>query len=249
MPLLLFSVFVLIVLWAPLLRIFLKGLNPADYIALFKDQELIGAFMQSVVLGLTTALASALVGLCIAFMLPRSKSLEKWLLQTGVFMPMILPELILGISMMMWFIKLSIPFGWMTLFVGHIALGIPYAILFFKAHVEVMDWKLVEACQDLGGKGWVVFRHAIWSQMSLPFVSCYLMCFSLSMDDFLISFFVKGTDEVTLPLYLFSMMRLHIHPKIYALSNILFCVSLAFVLVNQLWLGRKLKTRSPVSSV
>jgi spermidine/putrescine transport system permease protein len=243
-----FSIFVLLLLWAPLIRIFLKGLNPDDYAALMADGELLKAFSQSLLLGLSSALVAALIGLGIAFLLPRVRSVEKWLLQSGVFMPMILPELILGISLMLWFIKLGLGFGWTTLFIGHLALGIPYAILFFKAHVEVMDWKLVEACQDLGAKGFTVFRHAVWSQLSLPFFSCFLMCFSLSMDDFLISYFVKGTDQVTLPLYLFSMMRLRIHPKIYALSNILFCVSLAFVLVNQLWLGRKLKNRSPLSS-
>jgi spermidine/putrescine transport system permease protein len=240
----LFSFSVLLLLWAPLVRLFLKGLNPHDYVLLFQDSELLKAFSQSVFLALSSSFLATLMGMAVAFLLPRTRSLEKYLLQSGVFMPMILPELILGISLMLWFIKLSLPFGWTSLYLGHLSLSIPYAILFLKAHVEVMDWNLVEACQDLGAKRWSVFRHAIWSQISLPAFSCFLMCFSLSMDDFLVSFFVKGTDQVTLPLYLFSMMRLRIHPKIYALSNILFCFSFAFVLVNQLWLGRKLKSKN-----
>ena len=112
-----------------------------------------------------------------------------------------------------------------------------------KTRVEALDNALVDAAKDLGASRFHVLRHAIIPQVAPGLLASFLTCFSLSLDDFLISFFVKGLSQMTLPIQVYSMMKTRIGPEIYALSLILFCISLFAVLISQLWFKAK-----PVSS-
>ena len=101
--------------------------------------------------------------------------------------------------------------------------------------VGVLGW-------GLGAGPWAQFRHALWPQLAPGVLASLVTCFSLSLDDFLITFFVKGFDQMTLPVQIFSMLRLRVAPEVYSLSFLLFCISTTVVLLSQLWLNSDKKS-------
>ena len=113
-----------------------------------------------------------------------------------------------------------------------------FVVLVLKTSVFNLDRSLSDAARDLGASPIEVFIHAILPQMMPGIIAGAMMAFSLSLDDFLISFFVKGIDQITLPIKVYSMMHLRIGPEIYALSVVLFGISLVSVLLTQLWYAR-----------
>lgn len=229
---------VLIFLWAPLLAVLWRGLSPSAFSQLLTNSEVIEAFTNSLLLATGAATLSTVIGLATAFALPALKPrLRRWVLGS-LLLPLVLPEIAFGIAYLVWFRAAGIPAGWGTLLLAHFAFTFSYVVLVLKSGVGSLDHSLSEAARDLGAPPLTVFRHSIWPQLVPSLVAGAMMAFSLSLDDFLISFFVKGIDQMTLPVKLYSMMRLRIGPEIYALSVVLFGFSCASVLITQVWLYR-----------
>ena len=229
---------VLAFLWAPLLVVLWKGLSLSAFTKLFANTEVILAFTNSLLLAAAAALLSTLVALATAFAIPAlSPAWRRWVLGS-LLLPLVLPEIAFGIAYLVWFRAAGLPAGWGTLLLSHFAFTFCYVVLILKSGVAALDPTLSEAARDLGAKPLTVFRHAIWPQLLPSLAAGAMFAFSLSLDDFLISFFVKGIDEMTLPVKLYSMMRLRIGEEIYALSVVLFGFSCASVLITQVWLTR-----------
>jgi len=233
-----FYAFAVVLLWGPFLGILNKGMRPDALLALTQDADLLASFFQSFTLALAAASLATLSGTLVAFALPRMPRLGQRLTATGLAFPMALPEIALALALMVWFLKLGWPFGWGTLIAGHFAFTFSYACLVMKVGVETIDHSLSEAARDLGARGFRVFRHALWPQILPSVLASFLMCFSLSLDDFLVSFFVKGLDTTPLPIRIYSMMRVRPTPALYSLSLLLFGLSLGAVLGIQLWAAR-----------
>jgi spermidine/putrescine transport system permease protein len=236
-------VVVVIYLWAPLALIFVKGLSWAGWLGLLENTEIHRSLGHSLLLASGTALIATVLGALTAFGIPALSGPARRLLGAGLIFPMVLPEIVLGLSFMVWFIQLGAPFGWVTLLAAHVAFSYSYATLVMRGSVDLVDWSLRDAARDLGANKMQVFRHALWPQIAPGVAASLVTCFTLSLDDFLISFFVKGVDQVTLPIQVFSMIRFKMRPEVYTLSAILFCMTLGTVLVTQIWLTRKLRSR------
>jgi len=230
-----------ILLISPLVLVFFKGMAPSALQALWADTQTLRAAAESLGLALATAIITTFLGSFIAYSLP---SLPPWMrrfVNRGLIFPMVLPEIALGLSYMVWFVKWGVPFGWGTLLSAHVAFSLSYATLIMKIRFEVLDNRIVDAAKDLGAGGFSLVRHAYWPQIAPGVFSSFVTCFALSVDDFLVSFFVKGIEQNLLPIRVFSMMRIRIGPELYALSFVLFCVSMATVLVTQIWLRDRKK--------
>jgi spermidine/putrescine transport system permease protein len=167
--------------------------------------------------------------------------LRRWMLGS-LLLPLVLPEIAFGLAYLVCYRSAGLPLGWTTLLLSHFAFTFCYVVLVLKNGVANLDPSLADAVRDLGGNSLTVFRHAILPQLIPSLVAGAMMAFSLSLDDFLISFFVKGVDQLTLPVKVFSMMRLGIGPEIYALSVVLFGFSFVSVIITQIWLYRSQKT-------
>ncbi len=233
---------VVVFLWAPLVSVFMKGFQLQGLKILFENTEILNAFGNSLMLAISTALVATLLGTMTAFALPKMSRFGKQLVGVGLVFPMVLPEIALGLALMVWFIQVGLPFGWLSLTAGHVAFTYSYATIVMKGNIELVDWSLKDAARDLGASHFQVFRHAIWPQIKPGVIASIVTSFSLSLDDFLISFFVKGIDQITLPIKIFSMIRFALGPEIYTLSAILFCISLASVLITQIWLTKTQRT-------
>ncbi len=233
------AILVFLFLWIPIFRVLFKGLSFEAFEKLFGSIDTLIAFRNSVLLGAISAALAVLAGAFTAAALPRLPRLGKKLMGGGLLFPMLLPEISLALALMIWFLKLGMPLGWGSLALGHFAYLFPFATLVLKGHFETMDDSLLDAVRDLGGKGWDLLRHGILPQIFPGLMAAFSTCFLLSLDDFLISFFVKGVDQVTLPIKIYSMIKLGVGPEIYALSLLLFCLSVVAVLLSQLWWQQK----------
>jgi spermidine/putrescine transport system permease protein len=226
--------FVILLLWGPLLITLQKGMSFEGVERLLANHDLIHSLNQSLFLASVSALIATLAGTLTAFALPKLNMAWKARIETLLFLPLLMPEISLGLALLVWFVKLGVPFGWTTLILGHIGFCFTYATLVMKANIETLDTHLIDAARDLGATKRHVLRHALWPQLLPGWIASFAVCFSLSLDDFLISFFIKGMDQVTLPIKVFSMLRLSVGIEIYTLSLFLCGVSVLAVLISQL---------------
>lgn len=234
----------LLFLWGPLTFIVVRGAHPEAFARLFERDDLLTALGNSLILAAVSAAGSTLLGTFTAFALPQMPRFGRTLMHAGIVFPMLLPEIAFGLATMTWFIRMGIPLGWGTLAAAHIAFSFSYATIIMKGHVETLDRGMFEAARDLGAGRWGVLRHALLPQILPGLIAAFVTSFSLSLDDFLISFFVKGIDQMTLPIQIYGMMKLRVGPEIYAMSVVLFCISMVGVLLSQAWFH----SRDPQSS-
>ncbi len=238
-----FSWLLLLFLWSPLFFLLLKGLRADAFTRLLSNDDLILVFGRSMLLAVSACVISTVLATITAFAIPGLGRIGKAVVEFGVILPMVLPEIAFGISYLVWFTKIGMPLGWTTLILAHVAFTFSYAVMVMKTSVEKIEWNYLDAAKDLGAAKIASFRHAILPQLVPGLVASSVMAFSLSLDDFLISFFVKGIDQVTLPIKVYSMMRRSVGPEIYALSVVLFCISVFSVLISQVWFIKSQKSR------
>ena len=235
------AIAVTVFLWAPLLLMLQKGLSILAFERLLASPDILLSFRNSVILALLSSTLAVIAGSITAAALPRIPALSRRLMGSGLIFPMLLPEISFALALMIWCIKLGIPLGWTSMTLGHFAYLFPFATLIMKGHFETLDNSLLDAVRDLGGKTWTLLRHGILPQIFPGLMAAFSTCFLLSLDDFFISFFVKGVDQMTLPIKIYSMLKMTVGPEIYALSLLLFCLSLVAVLLSQLWWQQKLR--------
>jgi len=226
-------------LWAPLAMTLSRGFSQQALRDLLANEEILLAFRNSVFLALASAFLAVLAGSMTAAALPRMPGLGKRLMGSGLIFPMLLPEVSFALALMVWCIKIGLPLGWLSMGLGHFSYLFPFATLIMKGHFETLDQSLLDAVRDLGGQSWALLRHGVLPQIVPGLVASFTTCFLLSLDDFFVSFFLKGVDQMTLPIKIYSMLRMSVGPEIYALSLVLFCLSLAAVLLSQLWWQQK----------
>ena len=139
--------------------------------------------------------------------------------------------MVMGISLLIFFISVKLPLGFVSMLIAHTTLGLPFVALTVLARLAEFDEHLVEAARDLGATEAQAFRYVILPVIKPAVVAGWLLAFTLSMDDVLISFFVAGPTFEVLPLRIYSMVRLGVKPDINALSAIMFCVTIALVVL------------------
>lgn len=229
-------------LWLPLLVVIWKGVSVEAFTRLLESSDILLAFRNSALLAVGTAIFTTGLGLATAFAIPHfGPRTRAWML--GSFLlPLVLPEIAFGIAYLVWYRALGLSLGWTTLLLSHFAFCFCYVVLILKTSVSQLDPSLADAARDLGAGSYHVFRHAVLPQLLPGLVAAGMMAFALSLDDFLITFFVKGIDQITLPIKIFSMMRLRMGIEVYALSVVLFGISVASVVITQLWFIRSQKS-------
>ncbi len=209
------------------LTVSFQGFSLKWYQELFQDRALKEALWNSLFLAVSSCLVSAVIGTLGAIGLSRIHWKSKGALEYISILPLMIPEIILGMVMMAFFYLLKLPFGYLTLLIGHTVFCVPYILMEVKARLAGMDMALEEAARDLGASS---FR-AIWD-ITLPLLmpavlSGSLLAFAMSMDDVVISIFVNGPKISTLPLKVYTQMKTGVTPEINALCTILLAITLA----------------------
>jgi spermidine/putrescine transport system permease protein len=198
------------------------GFSLRWYIKLFTDSpQLWRAFRNSAIVALSSALVATAIGTLGAVAVNWYKFPLRKYLRTITFMPMILPEIIIGVSLLIFFAGIGLRLSLFTVFVAHVSFNLPFVFLLVLARLEEFDFSIIEAARDLGASETQTLLRVILP-ISMPgIVSGFLTAVTLSLEDFVITFFVTGPGATTLPLYVYSAIRFGVSPVINALSVVM----------------------------
>ncbi len=205
------------------------GFSLSWYRELFRDRAIRTALMNSLILGTLSALLAAVIGTLGAIGTVRTGFWGKGIMEYIATLPMMTPEIILGMVFLAFFSLLSLSFGMTTLVISHTAFCIPYVYLQVKARLSGMDRSYEEAARDLGAN-----RVRAFFDITLPLIfpailSGMLLSFAMSLDDVIISVFVTGVKVNTLPILIYTQLKTTVTPKINALCTLMFLVTLLIV--------------------
>ncbi len=220
----------------------IQGFSTKWYVELFKDSATITALTNTLILAVTSAITATVIGTLAAVGIDKmKKGVVKSSVMTVTNIPMMNPEIVTGVSMMLLFVFIgsilgaSGVLGFWTLFIAHVTFSLPYAILNVLPKLRQTDANLSQAAQDLGCPPIKAFIKVVLPSILPGVIAGLIMAFTLSFDDFIISYFVSGPKFQTLPIRIFSMTKKRVTPDMYALSTIMFIVILVLlVLVNVL---------------
>lgn len=211
-----------------------SGFSLQWYEELFQDEDMLEALRNSLVLGVSSCLLSAVIGTLGAVGLSRIHWKTKGILEYISILPLMIPEIILGMVFMAFFYLLNIPFGMLTLLLGHTVFCVPYILMEVKARLAGMDPSLEEAARDLGAGS----LRAFWD-ITLPLImpavmSGSLLAFAMSMDDVVISIFVNSPRVSTLPIKVYTQLKTGVTPEINALCTLMLAFTIAVLLIYTL---------------
>ena len=211
-----------------------QGFSLVWYARLFESPEVWQALKNTLLIAVSVTAVSVVLGTAAAFALHRYGSSRLQRLHfTLIFQPLVVPEILMGISLLMFFVAAGVPLGLFTIFLAHVTFCVSYVALTVLGRLQDFDFSIVEAARDLGASPWQSARRVLLPMLMPGIVAGALLAFTLSVDDFVITFFVAGPGSTTLPLRIYSMIKFGAPPMINALSTLLLAVTLTAVLVSQ----------------
>jgi spermidine/putrescine transport system permease protein len=186
-----------------------------------KERNVWHAFENSLIIALASATVSTILGTLGAIGVNWYKFRLKKYIQAVSFLPLIMPEIIIGVSLLIFFAGIKMRLGLFTIFIAHTSFNLPFVFLMVLARLDEFDYSIIEAARDLGATERQTLLRVI-IPVSVPgIISGFLTAVTLSLEDFVITFFVSGPGSTTLPLYVYSMIRFGVSPVINALSVVL----------------------------
>ena len=217
-----------------------SGLSLHWYKEMFNDTVAMQSLENTIILAVCTAAVATILGVLAAVGLFKSKNkLYKSAMMNITNVPMMNPEIVTGIAMMLLFVfagtlvRKSDVLGFWTLLIAHVTFALPYVILNVMPKLKQFDIHIYEAAVDLGCKPVKAFFKVVLPEIITGIITGCVMSFTLSLDDFIISYFTNGPSFQTLPIYIFSMTKKRVKPDMFALSTLMFVVILLLlVLMN-----------------
>jgi len=209
------------------------------YNELFTDTDLWIATYHSLVLGMTAATMSTAIGVLASVSIYRYRFVGRNFLNALVFILILSPEIVTGASLIVLFTLFNLPLGFTSLLLSHISFCIPFVIVTIYSRLAGFDKNIFEAAKDLGANDSLIFTRILLPLLWPAVIASWLLSFTLSLDDVIISYFVAGPEFEILPLKIYSMVRSGIKPEINALCTVLFVVTFSLVGLSQFALRKK----------
>ncbi|MEO1471757.1 MAG: ABC transporter permease [Pseudomonadota bacterium] len=240
----------LVVLYAPILFIPLFSFNDSIYVKfplqgfttrwfveLWQRDSVWAALGNSLRVGLSVAVVSTALGVLAARAIAGSRLPGQSAIVAFVMLPLVIPTIIFGVALLVLMSRMGVPLSLYTIFIGHLIVCLPFAIATLLPRFEGFDRSMEEASADLGENAWWTFWRVTFPIVAPGIVASLLLTFTISFDEFIMAFFLSGT-EATLPMYIWSQLRFpREFPSVLALSTVILAVS--FILVfAALWIGR-----------
>jgi spermidine/putrescine transport system permease protein len=204
------------------------GFTLGWYDKLFHNDDMLAAAWNSLLIALTASLLSTVLGTMAGVALHRYRSR---LLPVLVLAPIAIPEILMGVSLLIFFVLLNFTLGLVSVALAHIAFCIGFVAIVVRSRLAGMDESLIEAARDCGATPWQAFRRVTLPLIMPGVVAGALMAFTLSIDDFVITFFTAGAGTVTLPLQIYSMIKIAVTPEVNAVSTLLMLLTLALIIL------------------
>jgi len=204
------------------------GFTLTWYRTLFADDDMLVAARNSLVIGLCASAVSTVLGTMAGFAMHRWKTR---VLPILVLTPIAIPEILVGVSLLIFFVLLNFTLGLVSVAIAHIAFCIGFVAIVVRARMAGMDESLTEAARDCGATPWQAFRYVTLPLIMPGVIAGALMAFTLSIDDFVITFFTAGAGTVTLPLQIYSMIKIAVTPEVNAVSTLLMLLTLLLIVI------------------
>ncbi len=239
------TLLVLIFLYLPIIVLVINSFNDSRfssqwteftfkwYDKLWDEYTVWQAFGNSLIIAISATVASTILGTCAAFALHCYKTPLQKIHYGLVYVPLIIPDILMGISFLLFFIAINIHLGLFTIFIAHTTFCMTYVTMVMMSKLQNFDFTLVEAAQDLGANRWAVGRRILLPLLMPGLASGALLAFMLSIDEFVITFFVAGQGVSTLPIYVYTMIKFGSTPIINALSVIILALTVIVVCIAQ----------------
>lgn len=248
----LYMIMVFAFLYAPIVILIVFSFNSARYSSsmwegftldwyksLFNNRQMLQAMLNSFLVAATSATLATVIGTLGSVSFFRFKYVGKSFNYLLLYIVMMSPDIIMGISMLVLFMVLKMPLGFFTLLITHVTFSLPFVVVTLFSRLSGFDKHIVEAAKDLGADEFQTFRYVLFPLLVPAIASGWLLSFTISMDDAIGSFFVTSSSFETMPMRIYSMVKLGVKPEVNALSTIIFILSLLIVIVSQLLLKEK----------
>ncbi len=210
---------------------------------LFQNREMLSAARNTLIIALISTLGATIIGTMAALALQRYSFPAKRFSEASLYIPIIIPELVMGIGILVLFsaafrainsaLGLHLGMGLPTVIVAHIAFSVPFVVLVVRARLTGFNRSIEEAARDLGATEWVTFWRITLPNIAPGVMAGALLAFTLSLDDFVITFFTTGPGATTLPIYVYGLLRRIITPEVNALSTVWILLILLVLLLTQ----------------
>ena len=187
--------------------------------------QLLASVKNSLIVASTTTAFSTILGTMTALAIFRYRFRLQPFYQGLMYMPMVMPDIVLGIALLVFFVNFSIKLGLMSVIIGHCTFLISYVFVVVSARLAGMDDTLEQASADLGASPWVTFRRVTLPQILPGVIGGALLAFIISMDDLVITYFIAGVDSTTLPVFIYGMLRRGVKPEINAIATLMLAFS------------------------
>lgn len=209
------------------------------YKILFHDQSIFVVALHSLTIAILASTIATIIGTITAVSLFRYRFFGRQLLHGLLFILIVLPDIVMGISLLILYNSFKIPLGFWSLLLAHITFCIPFVAVTVYSRIITLNRDILEAAKDLGASDLTIFSKILAPLLLSSIIAGWLLSFTLSIDDVIISYFVSGPSYEILPLKIYSMVKLGVKPEINALCTILLFTTLMIVIVSQLLLKRK----------
>lgn len=197
-----------------------EGFTLHWYGVLFQDKDVLLATQNTLIIALISTLFATVIGTMAALALQRYRFPGYVFAELILYVPVIIPEVVMGIALLIFFATLGFKLGLSTIILAHIAFCIPFVTLVVRARLHSFDRSIEEAAMDLGANEFVTFWRVTLPTILPGVISGALLAFTLSLDDYVITYFTAGPGSTTLPLRIFSMVRFAVTPEVNALSTL-----------------------------
>jgi spermidine/putrescine transport system permease protein len=205
------------------------GFSLEWYGELLRDQSILEAFRISIIVGVTATAIATVIGTLTALALTRHNFRGKTFADSTIYAATVMPEIVVGVSLLVFFVAATIQLGITTIVIAHVAFTISFVTIVVRARLSGMDRSVEEAAQDLGANPVETFLRVTLPLILPGVMAGALLAFTLSFDDFVITFFVAGVGSSTLPLKIWSMIRFGVSPAINALSTVVLVVTMVLI--------------------
>ena len=226
------------------------GFTTKWYGQILQDREVMEGFVLSLKIAFLAATASVVLGTLAAFAMVRYRRFTGRSLFSGMInAPLVMPEVIVGLSLLLMLVSVQRAIDWpakgmLTIWFGHTLLGMAYAAVVVQSRLLELDKSLEEAAMDLGCKPWQVFHLVTLPMIAQSLISAWLLTFTLSLDDVVLTNFLNGPGSTTLPIVIFSRAKLGLSPTVNAVATLMILVVSVVVIVGSIWMAKAEKRRA-----
>ena len=215
------------------------------YRKLFSNELIISSAINTLIVAVIASVIATVLGTVAAIGISKMRKVPKAMVMQVTNIPIMNPEIVTGVSLMLLFVffaaRMNLEFGFVTLILAHITFDVPYVVLNVMPKFRQMDPNLYEAAQDLGCGPFKSFIKVILPEIMPGVISGFLMAFTFSLDDFVVSYFTSGSTAQTLPITIYAMTRRKVSPEINALSTIIFVIVLVVLIAKNIIENRAAK--------